>query len=98
VEERNAMHSMKGEKMISHARISRRFKMQEPTLEQEKQELEEVNKLLVEYEAKRVKYHRLANALHIMAHTIRNSIKERTLRSVSLSEHKEEIDETKVKK
>ncbi len=51
--------------------------MRRPTLEQEYEELAAIQKLLLDYDTKALEYHRLANSLRLMLHTIKNSIEKR---------------------
>lgn len=72
--------------------------MQQPTLEQEREELEAVNTLLKEYEKKELAIRRLTNSLRIMKHTIEQSIKVRMSQTEptqvpNVEQHKEEIGE-----
>jgi hypothetical protein len=71
-----------------------------PTLKQEYEELGAIRNLLQEYEKKALEYHRLANSLRIMKHTIEQSIEQREKESEKAhptltGAHKSEIEEIK---
>jgi uncharacterized NAD(P)/FAD-binding protein YdhS len=70
-----------------------------PTLKQEYEELGAIRRLLQEYEDKALEYHRLANSLKIMKHTIEQSIEQREKESEAhptlTGSHHKEMEEIK---